>query len=276
MNYKYNELTYAEKIYNNGFLTKHIPTELRLLVLYFRDVLELKPKEREFKLYEFCKKHIPNFSKEKFYKKMNKALNAGLKKEQKLIEISEIDIYKSELDYINSFDINQDYKKVMFTFLVQLRLNKMIYEYRYDGKEYNSSYFKGETKKYNNIKKISNIPTKMLLNDEVINCLEKLELVTILHKGTIKLDYIENCKQYGVIAFTITDFNNIGLYFDYYNDIKGIIKCEACGKIIKMRNNKTKYCLDCSIVIEKENHRIRQQNYIKRKNDEIENIEKLL
>lgn len=247
MEYKYKEIAYAEEIYKNGFLTKYIPTELRLLVLYYRDVLELKPKEREYKIYEFCNKYISNFSKEKFYKTINRALNTGLKKEQKLISISSIEMFECEVNYINSLDISQEYKKVIFTFLVQLRLNKIIYEYKNTGKEYNMLYFKGGTKKYNNIKKISNIPIKILLNDEVINTLENLKLITILHKGMISLDYIKNCKQEGDIVFSITDFDNIGLYLDYYNGENNVIKCsnDGCDKLIKKSNNRQKYCKAC-------------------------------
>jgi hypothetical protein len=266
MNYKYNELSYAELIYNNGFQTKYIPTELKLLVLYFRDVLGLKPKEREFEIYKFCQKYIPNFRKENFFKAINKALKVGAKKEEKLVVVSSVDIYKLELDYINSLDVNQEYKKVLFTFLVQLKLNKTVYEYKYD-KEYNNKYFQGGLKKYNNIKKISNIPHKMSLNDEVINTLNDLKLITILHKGMIYLDYIENCLEDGEVVITITDFENIGLYLDYHNGIKGVIKCENCGKLIKMKNNKQKYCDECAREIEK-------SNWAERKRKQRENVTK--
>jgi hypothetical protein len=244
MNYKYNELEYAEIIYNNGFQSKYIYTELRLLVLYFRDILGMKPKEREFNLYKFCSEHIPKFKKENYYKSINKALKEGSNKQQKLITISKVDIYKSELDYINSFEINQDYKKVMLTFLVQLKLNKIIYEYKYN-KKYNMQYFYGGKVKYNSIKKMSNIPKSMSLNDEVINSLNNLKLITILHRGKISLDYINNCKHEGEIAIEITDFENVGLYLDYYNNIKGIIECSNCNKITKVNSNRQKYCPTC-------------------------------
>jgi len=244
MNYKYNELEYADIIYNNGFQSKYISTELRLLVLYFRDVLDMKIKEREFSLYKFCNEYISDFKKENYYKIINKALKIGLNKQQKLITISKVDIYKSELDYINSLEINQEYKKVMFTFLVYLKLNKTIYEYKYN-KVYIMQYFYGGKIKYNNIKNISNIPKYMSLNDEVINTLDNLQLVTILHKSKISLDYIKNCIPEGEIVIEVRDFENIGLYLDHYNGIKSVIKCQKCQKIIKVKNNRQKYCEEC-------------------------------
>ena len=124
------------------------------------------------------------------------------------------------------------------------------------------SYFKGGVKKYSNIKKMSNIPVKMLLNDEVINELEKLRLVTIVHKGTIILDYINNCKQEGDIVFSITNFNNIGLYLDYYNGENKIIKCENkdCEELFKQSNHTHKYCKICAKDVDREKARERMKN----------------
>jgi len=273
-NYKYNEFVYAEIIYNKGFQTKHIPTELRLLVLYYRDVLGYKPKEREEKIYDFCKNNIPNFKKEKFFKSINKALRAASDKRQKLVTIKGIDVFKAEIDYINNLDIQYEYKKVMFAFLVQMKLNKIVCEGKYN-KEYNSIYFKGGTKKYNNIKKMANIPDKMFINDEVINKLEELKLITILFKGAILLNFINNCIQNDDIVFTITDFENVGLYLDYYNGVKGVKKCEGgCGYIIKMKNNKQKYCDDCAKEIKIQQDKLADKKYKEKlKSEKIENLD---
>ena len=66
-------------------------------------------------------------------------------------------------------------------------------------------------------------------------------------------------------------------YYGLYNPCKRvkengykIKRCECCGKMIKKTNKKdysTKYCDECAIKIAKEKHRIRQQRYIKNKND---------
>lgn len=251
INYKYNELEYAELVFKKGFQTKHIPTELRLLVLYLRDVVGLKPKQREEAIYEFCKLHIPKFKKEKFFKTINKALKTGLKKEQKLITIPYIDVSQGEIDYINSLDIMYEYKKVLFAFLVQMKLNKQIYEYKFD-KEYNSIYFKGGRKKYSVIKNMSNIPTKMSLNDEVINELSNKGYIQILHKGAILLKYLEDCIFSGDVIIKITDFENVGYYFDYYNGVKDVILCEVCSQPTKKTGKNQKMCKNCWTVKEKE------------------------
>ena len=115
----------------------------------------------------------------------------------------------------------------------------------------------------------------MLLNDEVIYNFEKLELVKILHKGTILLDYVKNCIQEGDVAFSITDFNNIGYYFDWYNGENGVIKCEndKCNKLIKKKSNNQKFCIDCSKKIEKENWAERKRK--QRNNEKCHEVENL-
>lgn len=114
----------------------------------------------------------------------------------------------------------------------------------------------------------------MSLNDEVINILSNLKLITIIHKGIICLDYIKNCIEDEDVLITITDFENIGLYLDYNNHIDGVITCENCNKIIKVKNNKQKYCKDCAKEVKSQQDRIADKKYKQKlKSEKIENPE---
>jgi hypothetical protein len=126
-----------------------------------------------------------------------------------------------------------------------MKLNKFVYELKNEDK-YDSIYFKGGTKKYNNIKKMANIPIKMAINDEVIHELSKLKLVTVLYRGMITLDFIKECQPVGDIAFIVKDYENVGLYLDYYNVMNNVGKCENCEKLIKLTTNNKKYCESCA------------------------------
>jgi hypothetical protein len=270
MNYKYNELKYAELIYNEGFKTKYFLTELKLLVLYYRDILKYDCEKIELEVNNFCKIYIPNFKKEKFFKIINAAIKISTNKNKKLINIDKILITKCEIDYINNLDVKYEYKKIMFTFLVQMKLNKFVYELN-NKDVYTNIFFEGGNKKYNNIKKMAYINNKISMHDEVINELSKLGLITILHRGLIILDYLKNCIECDNIIFEIKNFEHVGLYLDYYNNIDKVKKCENCENIIKAKNNKTKYCDECAEEIEKENHKERNRKWYKNKiSDEIE------
>ena len=243
--YKYDENTYAKKIFDsNKFQTKHIPTELRLLVIYYRDVLGLKPKDRKIKLYKFCEDNIPDFNKAVYYKIINRALQRGSNKKQKLVTIDKVDIYKDEVDYINSLDIKYDYKKIMFAFLVQMRLNKIMYEKR-NNKEYKATnYFKGGKQKYKNILSMANVSSKIDINDDFVNDLSQVEnpLITILYKGLIILNFLDNCKQSGDIVFVIKNYEDVGWYFDYYNHVDKVKLCAYCEQPFKQVHGNELYC----------------------------------
>lgn len=240
-NYKYSELEYAKLIYTEGFQTKHKPTELRLVALYMKEVLGLKPKERNIKLYEFCEKWIPNYNRAIYFKVINRALMQASKKGQKLITIEKINIYQGEIEYLNNLEIDYNFKKVLFAFLVQMKLNKEVYEYKNE-KPYTSIYFKGGKAKYANIKKISKIPVKLDINDDVIYFLAQEKLVNVLHKGLIVLDFLKNCCESGYIVVEVMDYENIGLYFDLYNQNPKVKLCEYCNNPFRQTKSDIKYC----------------------------------
>ena len=243
-NYKYDEISYAEKIYkDNKFQTKYIPTELKLLVLYYRDYLGLKPKERKIKLTKFCKDNIPNYNKAIHYKIINRVLQKGSNKKEKLIKVETLDIHKDEVEYINSLNVDYEYKKLLFAFLVQMRLNKTVSELKNE-KEYTSIYFKGGKKKYQNIKSMANVSSKININDDFINQLSQgdNQLISIIHSGLISLNFVKQCKQTGNVAIKIKDYENVGWYFDYYNHVDGVVLCDYCGQPFKQRRKDSRLC----------------------------------
>lgn len=240
-NYKYNELAYAEAIFKKGFQTNHFPTEMKLLVLYYKEVLGMKPKERRMQLESFCAKHLDGYKKETRYKDLNRALNAGSKKNNKLVVIPQINICKQEIDYLNSLDVPYNYKKILFAFLVQMKLNKEVYEIKNE-KEYTSVFFKGGSQKYGNIHSMANVPAKLKINDEVIYELDKTNIITVLHSGLISLNFLNNCEHDGEPVVTVKDYENVGWYFDYYNNVSGMALCKFCGQPFKQTKKDITYC----------------------------------
>ncbi len=254
MNYKYNELDYAKKIYNDGFQTKHIPTELRLVATYMRRYLDMKPKILREKMYEFCSTNIPNYNRAKHYKIINKAINQATKKGSTLIKVDKILVYDFEIDYINKLDVLYDIKdyvydckKVVFTLLCQMKLNKEISRIK-NGTESKGIYFKGGNQKYNLLKKMSKIPDKIKINDDIIYELGQRGIVEILFNGLIKLNFMEDISKLGGskdasdVAIEIINYDNIGWYFDYYNNTQKMQLCKYCGQPFKQTKKDIMYC----------------------------------
>jgi len=242
-NYTYNELEYAKLICNNGFQTNHIPTELRLLVLYYRDVLNFDSKKRKEELEKFCETHLSGFNLAKDYVLFDKALRRGGEKKQKLITIPSIPITIAEFSYLRELDIPITHKKVMFAFLVNNKLRKRSYEIR-NGKCLDSKFFKGGRKEYGCIRKMSNIPNNIKINDDVIHNLSNSGLIVPTYPGVVELkflDYIIDCDE---VMFYVENYDCAGYYFDYYCGTKRIKLCKECKSPFYSRSNSQEYCKD--------------------------------
>ena len=191
----------------------------------------------------FCKKNVPNYNKAIHYKMVNRALSQGSNKKNSLIVVDNLDIYQSEVDYLNSLDIEYDYKKLLFAFLVQMRLNKIVSELK-NRKPYTGFYFKGGRSKYQSIKDMANVTSKIDINDDFINTLDSRDdkLITIAHAGLIVLNFLKDCAQEGDVVVEIKDYENVGWYFDYYNHVDGVVLCEKCKQPFKQRRKDSRFC----------------------------------
>ena len=263
MNYRYNELEYAEKIYKNGFQTDFIKYELILLVKYLKQEKNMKLNDTINFIYKFCEKHIESYNQVLFYKVIDGAIKEGRKRNNKLIEIKSLPIYKCELEYIDSIKIENDYKKILLSFLINKKISHEVMKINNKNIDNKISvYFNGTMKKYNKILKVSNLKEKHDIN-LVINKLVDLnlnkndKLIVPLVKGNIILQYINKIdyKKNNEIFYDmpISGLNNIGYIFDYYKKVPNIKKCEGCKILIKSKSNKQKYCPRCAKEIHKQN-----------------------
>lgn len=250
--YKYNELAYAELISKNGFQTSHLFTELKLLALYYKQVLGYKPKQRREQVLAFCEEYIPLFNRAKYYKIINQALSQADKPNACLIVVDKIPVYKKEMDYIRHCDTTYEIKKVLFTFLIQWKINQKIYTEK-NKKEYTTFYFKGGKSKYNTLKKMSNISNKLNINTDIISELNDKHLITVYHNGLISLEFLKECldlKGDSPLLFEIKgNYQDIGYWYEYYNPIvtqqnHNIDFCQCCGSAYIKKKNVQKYCCD--------------------------------
>lgn len=254
--YKYRELEYAEKIYQEGFVSSiHMKTELRLTAIYMRRVLGYKPKRLKEEFYRWCECHIEQFNPVVHYQLMNTAVRAAVKKGSTLIQIDSISICQPELDYLTGCELlpagpELDYncRKLMFTFLCCFKINRAISELRgADGTSQNYI-FGGGQKKYSALKKMAGLPAQVKLHEDVIHHLYQSGLITPLHSGLLRLDFMNNITPgVGTPALTITQLDICGWYFDLYHHKYHILACCGCGKLFRSRtkNANQKYCLSC-------------------------------
>lgn len=244
--YKYKDLIYAKKVYKEGFLTKYRDTELKLVALYMRDVLGItKKQDRKEALHNFCKEHLPDYHKMKYYKVINRVLEYSCSKKNFLITIDSVPVLQSEIDFINAQDISLDEKKLLFTLLITYKLRKTYFETKKPDEPYDNVYFKGSLSQYGDLKKVSNVNSKLDINIDIISQLANKGYVQIYSRGCIRMNFLDMIvDETGEIASEITDYNNIGYWFEWYNGNKRIGKCD-CGNVFYKRANNQIYCSDC-------------------------------
>lgn len=247
-------MAYAELVYKNGFQTKHIPTELKLLILYFRDILKYSARVRKKEFELWCNKYIPDFSIARHYRLFDKILAYGSNKKNRLIVVKEVPIYKEEFEYINSLDIGYNHKKVLFTFLVQNKLNKIVYKFKNE-EELNNYYFKGGRRHFKEIKEMSKIPSKIKILEDIGHDLHIYGYIESKYQGLIELHFIKKLTNNSNILFYVRNFHDTGWYFDYYNSDLKIKLCKECGEPFKISNNKQKYCNQCAKIIKNEQNK---------------------
>jgi len=240
---KYNEQDYAIQVEKNGFLTKYHNYELMLLIKYWKQY-GIKPKQRKEKLYSFCKDNIENFNEIKYFKKLNYILREGGKKDNPLIIIENIPITDNEIKYINNLNIDYNFKKILFTLLVEMKVKKEIGRLKY-GEVTKYNYIRGNQNTYNEIFEVAKIPNNNYKINVIINELEQLEYIDVRTRGRIRLLFMDYIEESNVTVFDVTTFDNMGYYFDWYNGDLKIIECENCGKLIKATSNRKKYCSVC-------------------------------
>jgi len=252
--FRYNEKKYAEEILKKGFLTQYHRYELKILVKYYKEVLAEKASERKKLVYQFCENNIVKFNRVKYFKIINSALAYGSKRINKLILIESIPITKNEIKYINGLEIDSVHKKILFTFIVKNKLNKEMSKQIY-GKVSDYNIFGGKTESYKEVFEMSRLSGEYDIN-KLVNGLSNLGYVDVRTRGKINLSFIDDIvvdkddkgNKIDNIVFEITNFDNVGYYFDWYNGDDKYMKCEneVCGEIIKKTNGNIKYCIDCA------------------------------
>ena len=246
--YRYNELKYAEKILKDGFMTHYHRYELKILVKYYKEIQNKKASERKELVYAFCQEHIEKFNRVKYFRIINSALLYGSKRLSKLITIESIPITENEIKYINGLELDEIHKKILFTFIVKNKLNKEMSKQIY-GKSSEYNFFGGKNESYKEVFEMSKLSNSLNINN-IVNTLSNNGYVDVVNRGRINLLFIENIdvSEIDKIVMNITNFDNVGYYFDWYNGNDKFIRCEnvGCEEVIKKTNGNMKYCTDCA------------------------------
>lgn len=234
----FNEYEYAKKILDQGFISKKQGLELFILAKYYR--LECGKTKSECKklLVDFCESQIKDYKNSDVYIKVNTALSRAYKPNVSLLKIENIEFTANELLYIQSLSMSPIAKKVLFCLWCCNRLNIKAGQ---SDKWVSST--PTELKKICNI----NISTKKFL--DIIYELYQNDLIFISDKWAICLSFLNNLVipyQTSDVTYHISDFEDLGLWWEQYIGNARVIRCECCEKLFVKKSKNQRYCADCA------------------------------
>lgn len=268
LNRKYNQVQYAEKVYTEGFSDpfnkKTISYETYLLGLYLRDYEGFKPKARKKFIYDFLKKNDPTFNEVTDFLYVEKILKRISNKKYHLKEIGFVPIFDSEVNYLKELDIDERYKRILFVFLVFGKLSQAA---RRKNKEDENETQEGEVaqeKKYScSFVSSQALPLQELKKQSCVNFSKSFTIQKVLYYLVTEKKFIwlsdKDCSYRNIfeesidrinekVVYEITDYVNLGYYWDKIQGDKRIKFCEKCGEIFKdvSKNQQRIYCRACT------------------------------
>lgn len=248
--YQYKERDHAEEIVKNGFTSKYIVSELKILSKYYKEQGETEASIKEL-LKSFCEKNMSGYNEAVHFKIINNAVAYGMKDENKIIQISQIGVTQEELDIIENMDIDYEYKRVVFTLLVLTKLSKEYIKIK-DGEIKSNEFYFGGHKNYRELISTSKITFKKTKKSTVknihdlIRILDEKGIVKITGNGNIKLLFMYDANQQNdEVMISISFYDVMGFYYDIYYNKNNVKQCEGCGKPVRMKSNRQEYCEIC-------------------------------
>lgn len=215
----------------------------------------LSKEEIHIKVNDFLEKvYKDKFNRSYWKKVIDGAIGTVLKyNNYELMNIEKVYIYDEELDIIKSLnDIKLE--KLAFILLVYAKINKIINPLS-DGRiniNLNSIFEEAKTKK-----------EKILLH-RLVELKYLLTTTTTCDSTTIKINYMKNDGNIGIIVDNLKDRNAITYYLEHRLGYKyKTCEVKGCGKRFKLKslNSPQMYCNKCAKEIKKEMNKENMRKY---------------
>lgn len=225
---EYNEISYAKKMLDSGFLTNKRMYELNILAKYFF-YLGYKPKEVQERVVDFCNNYFDSFSEAKYFDKIQSILNNA--KKVPIIEVSTIQITEREVEFINSIKESFKFNDVLFCLLVIRKIRDKLGQQPY------------LNCKYTKFTKSCGLSSPKVLYP-ILRRLEQLGFIRVCRNSNLEILFnIDASNSQTVIE--VNDFDNIYAYYHNYLGKGRYVECSSCGKMVRVNGNRQKYCKEC-------------------------------
>ena len=241
---EYNEISYAKKMLNSGFLTNRRMYELNILAKYFY-YIGYKPKEVKTKVIEFCNTHFENFNEAKYFDKIESIL-ANAKKNS-IVEVGSISITDKEIEFIQSLKETNKFNEVLFCLMVIKHIREKLGQQTY------------LNCKYSKFSKMCGLSSTKAIYP-ILRRMEELGLIRICRNSNVEILFNVNT-THGKPILAVNDFDNICAYYRNYTGKSRYIECQSCGKMVRVSGKWRRYCKACYA----EKHRESAREYERKK-----------
>ena len=229
---EYNEISYAKKMLDSGFLTNKRMYELNILAKYFF-YLGYKPKEVQERVVDFCNNYFDSFSEAKYFDKIQYILNNARK--MPIIEVGTIQITEKEVEFINSIKEPFKFNDVLFCLLVIKKIREKLGQQPY------------LNCKYTKFTKSCGLSSPKVLYP-LLRRLEQLGFIRVCRNSNLEILFNVDASNSPTVI-EVNDFDNIYAYYHNYLGKGRYVECSSCGKMVRVKGNRRKYCNECARII---------------------------
>jgi len=231
-----NEKAEAERIIGKCEIVDSVSTSLTLLSKYYFS-LGLNCGEIRNKLEEYLVKIIPEYNPVLWKDTLdNKVKNAG---KYPLTSIDGVSVTQNEINKIRALK-SIGLERLAFTLLC-------LAKYQNKKKPENNNWVNLQHKE---IFKLANVPTTNYNQAIMLNQLYDYGMIRFGKKITntnIQVVFGDDTSETSIV---IADFRELGREYMNYIDAKKYIRCAECGRLVFAKNNRKKYCDECSLKIQ--------------------------
>ncbi len=226
---EYNEISYAKKMLDSGFLTNKRMYELNILAKYFF-YLGYKPKEVQERVVDFCNNYFDSFSEAKYFDKIQSILNNARK--VPIIEVGTIQITEREVEFINSIKEPFKFNDVLFCLLVIKKIREKLGQHPY------------LNCKYTKFTKSCGLSSPKVLYP-LLRRLEQLGFIRVCRNSNLEILFNVDASNSPTVI-EVNDFDNIYAYYHNYLGKGRYVECSSCGKMVRVKGKWRKYCNECA------------------------------
>lgn len=184
---------------------------------------------------------------------INSAINRVVKynKNRPLYQVDSIFVTDKELEYVESQPIQKELKKVLFTLLCVLKIERKLYSIKKE-KDVEDIKFKNiiidNNGRVAELRKRTNIPSNFRFIGEILYNLYRDGYISYGSgdEFLVSCDFLDDIEDSDNVIYEMKNFQNIGLTYEKLTGKDRYINCKECGVLVKATSSTSTYCKVCS------------------------------